>query len=220
MADLRFRYQTLEIGPFDVHVRTLRDTQQYDEAEDRGEALGISSATWPLAGVIWPSGVTLAHLMATYPLRGRRVLEVGCGVGLASLVLNQRDADITATDRHPDGGARLQGNAALNDGPPIPFERTDWTDADDELGLFDLIIASDVLYEASHVAALSAFIERHAAERCEVLVVDPGRGQRGGFRRRMQALGYACDVAADARPADQTGRADGQILRCVRERRR
>lgn len=216
MADLRYRYQTIEIGALDVHVRTLRDTQEFSDPDAVAADLGISSAAWPLFGVIWPCGLTLAHLMASYDLRGRRVLEVGCGIGLASLVLNQREVDIWATDYHPEGGRLLRENVALNGGAPIPFVRAGWHDVDTGLGRFDLIIASDVLYEPEHIWDLSAFIERHARGSCEVVVVDPGRGQRAGFRRQMQRLGYAHDDCADARTDHAMVKADGQIARFIR----
>ncbi len=78
----------------------LRDVLQFEDPDGVAGKLGISSAAWPIFGVIWPSGEVLANLMLDYQIKGKRVLEVGCGIALASLVLNQRDADITATDHH------------------------------------------------------------------------------------------------------------------------
>ncbi len=194
MSPIRVRYQTVEFGDTDIHLRTLRDVQEFSDDDGAAEALGISSATWPLFGVVWGAGHALAHLMTDFVLRERRILEVGCGIGLASLVLNDRRADITATDRHPEAGPFLARNVALNGGPKIPFTRAGWADLAGgpgaALGRFDLIIGSDVLYEAHHAADLAAFIERHANPVCEVLLVDPGRGHQGRFKRRMEALGY------------------------------
>lgn len=192
MSSLRFRYQTLEFGNTDIHVRTLRDLQQYEDTEGLAEELGISSAVWPLFGVIWPSGEVLAHLMFDYEVEGKRILEVGCGIGLASLVLNHRKADITATDYHPEVGVFLLANTDLNDDQQITFVRTGWSEADDGLGTFDLIIGSDLLYERGHAEELSQFIDQHARAHCEVIIIDPGRGHRTRFNREMVKLGYAC----------------------------
>ena len=150
MSSLRVRYQTIEFDNVDIHVRTLRDRQQFSDDDGIAEDLGISSATWPLFGIIWASGEVLAHLMFDYDIEGKRILEVGCGIGLTSLMLNQRDADITATDHHPEAGSFLRQNVRLNAGEPIPFERTGWGDEADQLGRFDLIIGSDLLYESEH----------------------------------------------------------------------
>lgn len=191
MSSLRLRYQTIEFGETDIHVRTLRDRQQYADADGVAEKLGISSANWPLFGVIWASGELLAHLMCDYEVAGRRVLEVGCGMALASLVLNSRRADITATDYHPEVAGFLAENVRLNRGREIPFFRTGWADAASGLGRFDLVIGSDLLYEHGHVELLAGFIERHARPHCEVVLVDPGRGHHARFSKKMVALGYA-----------------------------
>lgn len=190
MSPPRIRYQTIEFGDTDIHVRCLRDTQQYADADGRAAALGISSANWPLFGIVWASGRILAELMCTQEFAGKRILEVGCGIGLASLVLNNRHADITATDYHPEAGNYLRQNVLLNKGCDIPFTRTGWADADCGLGRFDLLIGSDLLYEREHVALLAGFIDRHAARQCEVIVVDPGRGHHAPFSKQMTLLGY------------------------------
>lgn len=187
----RIRYQTLEFPNLDIHLRTLRDNQQFSDDDGIAAALGITSATWPRFGIVWASSERLAHLMLDYEIAGKRILEVGCGIGLASLVLNQRHADITATDYHPEAGNFLQENAELNKGAAIPFQRTGWADTDSTLGLFDLIIGSDILYEDDHAELLSHFIDNHAKPVCTVIIVDPGRGSGGKFSKLMAAKGYS-----------------------------
>jgi len=190
MSKLRLRYQTLEFELDDIHIRTLRDNQQFDDPDGEAEDLGISSAAWPLFGVLWAAGTVLADRMWTQDTEGKRILEVGCGIALASIVLNHRKADITATDRHPEAEAFLRENARINDDPEIPFVRVGWTDPPSDLGLFDLIIGSDLLYERAHVEALSDFIEQHAKPVCEVVIIDPGRGESARFSRRMEGYGF------------------------------
>lgn len=191
MSHFRVRYQTLEFDKTDIHVRTLRDNQEFSDDDNIALNLGITSAVWPLFGVIWPSGEVLAHLMFGHKIDGLKILEVGCGIGLASLVLNHRLANITATDYHPEAGNFLRQNALLNGDQPIPFIRASWQDASTDLGKYDCIIGSDILYERFHVDLLSAFIEKHAAENCLVLLVDPGRGHHAPFSKKMVLLGYS-----------------------------
>ncbi len=188
---LRIRYQTIEFGDTDIHLRTLRDKQQYADIGGVADQLGISSAQWSLFGVVWASGELLAHLMFDHEIKGLRILEVGCGIALASLVLNNRLADITATDYHPEVEHFLLENVKLNKGEAIPFFRTGWDDDSSSLGKFDLIIGSDLLYERDHVDLLAGFIDRHARPHCEVIIVDPGRGRHGSFSKKMAHLGYS-----------------------------
>ncbi len=187
----RICYQTIEFGDVDIHVRTLRDHMQYMDVDGVAENLGISSATWPIFGVVWTSGRILAYHMADFEIAGKKILEVGCGIGLASLVLNHRLADITATDHHPEAEAFLLENIFLNKGKKIPFYRMGWEDKGGLLGRFDLVIGSDLLYERGHAEILSRFIDQHANPHCEVILVDPGRGNQGRFSRNMTALGYS-----------------------------
>ena len=187
----RVRYQTIEFGDVDIHLRTLRDHMQYLDVDGVAEKLGISSATWPIFGVVWASGRILAHHMIDFKIAGKKILEVGCGIGLASLVLNHRLADITATDYHPEAEAFLRENVLLNKGKKIPFVRMGWEDGENTLGRFDLVIGSDLLYERGHAEILSRFIDQHANPHCEVVLVDPGRGNQGRFSKKMTILGYS-----------------------------
>lgn len=193
VSTLRFRYQTLEVGDRDIHLRTLRDRQQYLDSDDISRNLGISPASWPLFGVVWESSRVLAELMSDFDIAGKRILEIGCGIGLPSLVLNQRLADVTATDQHPDVESFLRENTRINQSRTIPFIRTGWADEVTDLGLFDLLLGSDILYEQNHPELVAEFIDQHAHPCCEVIVVDPGRRQHARFRRRMVGLGFRHD---------------------------
>lgn len=175
----------------DIHVRTLRDKQEYSDINGVAEKLGISSANWSLFGVIWDSGKVLAHKMYEYNTNGLKILEVGCGIGLASLVLNHQMMDITATDYHPEVDNFLKKNTELNNDREIPFICTNWADDTNKLGKFDLIIGSDVLYERNHVLILANFIQNHSNEACKVILVDPGRGHHAKFSKEMINLGFS-----------------------------
>ena len=190
MSDLRIKYQTIEFNETDIHVRTLRDRQQYDDPYGRALKLDISSAQWPLFGVIWPAGELLARLMFDYKIEGKRILEVGCGIGLASLVLSHRLADITATDHHPEAEKFLEQNTTLNHLRTIPFVRTGWADSETDLGKFDMIIGSDLLYEDEHADQLAFFVDQHAKRTCHVIIVDPGRCNTARFSKNMVGRGY------------------------------
>lgn len=187
---VRLRYQTIEFGDTDIHICTLRDRQQFNDPEGIAQTLGISSASWPIFGVIWPSSLVLAHYIFDYQTQGKRILEVGCGMALASLLLNEKNADITATDCHPEAELFLQRNVQLNHGKGIAFERVDWADKIDGLGRFDLIIGSDILYEDEHIELLANFIENHSNPACEVIIIDPGRGRKSKLSTKMDGFGY------------------------------
>lgn len=212
MSTLRFRYQTIEFGATDIHVRSLRDNQEFSDNNGAAEDLGISSASWPLFGILWAAGRVLAQEMYDYDITNKSILEVGCGIGLASLVLNHRHANITATDYHPEAEVFLAINTELNHDKKIPFIRTGWIDEVSTLGKFDVIIGSDVLYEHEHIELLSNFIHQHAAARCEIIIVDPGRGHHARFSKKMLALGYSHKQRKPIVSTDMGCSFSGQIL--------
>lgn len=216
MSSLRFRYQTIEFGDSDIHLRTLRDKQQYADDFGLAAALGISSSNWSLFGVVWDSSQVLARVMFDYDIKGKRILEVGCGIGLSSLMLNGRNADITATDYHPEVEIFLAQNVMLNKGKDIPFVRTGWADRETTLGKFDVIIGSDLLYEIDHIDLLSDFINQHSQPQCEVIIVDPGRGQHARFSKKMVKLGYSHSQSKPDNVDYLTKSFKGQVLRYQR----
>jgi len=95
---------THRIGGSDFRIRALHNRQQYADPDGAAERAGVSPASWPLFGVVWPAGLALAEEMSRFPVTGKHILELGCGLGLASLVLARRGADITACDHHPLAG--------------------------------------------------------------------------------------------------------------------
>jgi predicted nicotinamide N-methyase len=179
------------IGADDYDIRALSDRQQFSDADGRAERAGISSTAWPLFGMVWPAGLALAEEMSTYAVAGKHILEVGCGLGLSSLVLQRRGADITACDRHPLAEDFLRHNTDLNGLAPIPYRNAPWEGPNPDLGHYDLIVGSDLLYERDHPALLCGFIAHHANPVAEVLLADPGRGNCGPFSALMAAEGYS-----------------------------
>ena len=218
-------------GAGDLIIRSLRDRLQYVDPLGAAERQGISSAMWPLFGLLWPSAAHLASRLAARPVRANeRILEIGCGLALASLAAHRHGADVTASDCHPLAGAFLAENARLNHLSPLTYRHGEWADhdlpEDDDpvaagthvQGRFELIVGSDLLYERDASGILAGFIGRHAQAAAEVWIADPDRGNRPAFNRRMDALGFArreerLDCAAGAgRPAYK-----GRLLIFTRE---
>jgi predicted nicotinamide N-methyase len=186
---VRFQQVAITAGA-PLEIRSLLDRQQYADPLGEAAAAGISPACWPLFGQIWPSAQKLADIMQIRELGGRRILEIGCGLGLASLVIHRRLGDITASDSHPLTDLFMQANLRLNDLPALNYRTGNWGRSNPLLGAFDLIIGSDVLYERGHPEQLAAFIALHAAKHAEVLIVDPNRSNRAAFNRHMALLGF------------------------------
>ncbi|WP_428424784.1 class I SAM-dependent methyltransferase [Methylibium sp.] len=190
MPGYQTQTQILAVGGVRMKIRSLLDRRQFFDPQGEAERAGISSAAWPLFGMVWPSALVLAAQMEHIPLGTRSVLELGCGLALASLVVQRRRGQVTASDHHPLAEDFLLENLRLNALPALHYERGDWSAVNPALGRFDLIIGSDILYERGQPRLLSEFIERHSRDVAEVMIVDPDRGNRSQFNQHMQKLGF------------------------------
>ena len=204
MPGYEVRQQTVHIGGLDYDVRSLLNNQQYADPLGSAEDAGMGASGWPLFGQVWPSARVLALAMHSHAIEGKRILEIGAGLALASLVIHRRAGDVTVTDWHPLTETFLQENLLANGLGPLPYKPGNWALDDASgasgLGRFDLIIGSDVLYERQQPAQLARFIDQHATLHAEVIIVDPDRSNRSAFCREMAALGYRLTM----RTADKT----------------
>ncbi|WP_051471038.1 class I SAM-dependent methyltransferase [Patulibacter minatonensis] len=154
----------------------------------------------PYWAELWPSTPVLAEALGAVDLDGLRILELGCGLGLPSLVAAHRGARVTATDWAADALALLAGNAERN-GLDLDLRRLDWfapADAwpDGPPEPWPLVVAADVLYEARNGPALLRTLERVVAPGGEAWIADPGRPTAAGFWRAA-AETWTLDLLGD-----------------------
>lgn len=190
MPGYETRKLDVRIGSLQWKIRALSNHLQYADPDEQAKRAGICSASWSLFGQLWPASKVLSRVVKHIDIDNRRILELGCGLGLPSLVLQSRGADITASDHHPLSEPFLDYNAALNRLPDIPYLDLPWDENSPEAGKFDLIVGSDILYEPDHAGLLASVIQRLAATRAKVLITCPGRGYRNRFSRLLQAMGF------------------------------
>jgi predicted nicotinamide N-methyase len=128
---------------------------------------------------LWPSSLALARAVAARALRGARTLELGCGLGLPSIAAALAGGRVLATDWAPDAIAMARANAERN-GAQVETLVCSWTDPAPlvERAPWDLVLASDVLYEARNADALLPLLPRLGRE---VWLADPGRPPAARF---------------------------------------
>jgi len=139
----------------------------------------------PYWSVLWRSGVALARELGSEDLRGKRVVELGCGLGVPSIAAALGGAEVIATDGDIDALGLVARNAEAN-GVEVETAAVDWADPDElvERGPFDLVLASDILYERPSIALLLKLLPRLAPV---AWVADPGRPAAGAFFEQAEA---------------------------------
>ena len=148
---------------------------------------------------LWPSAILLARTLAGRALRGARVVELGCGLGLPSLAAALAGGRVLATDWAPEALAAVERNAARND-LAVETLVSDWREPAELLarGPFDLAIAADVLYERRNVTPLTELLE---ALDCPCWLADPGRPPAAEMLGNLALAGWErSTLAATTRP--------------------
>jgi predicted nicotinamide N-methyase len=161
---------------------------------------GAVARTAPYWARLWPSGLALADALAARDdLAGRRVIELGCGLGLPSIVAARAGAEVLATDGSPDAVVFTAHNMALNDAEG-EVALADWREADPlaERGPWDLVIAADVFYLRDNVEALMRLLPRLLSRdgSGEALIADPSRAGGREFLAAARGL-FAVQTRAD-----------------------
>ena len=168
---------------FEVAGRTLTLLRPPSPEELIDEAAFAVDEFLPYWAELWPSGVALAEHVAATDLHGRRVVELGAGLGLPSLAAALRGADVLATDWAEDAVALLAANAARN-GIALRAEVARW-DEPERFGTdWDLVLAADVLYEQRNADQLLELLPRLGAR--EILLAEPGRPFAQSFLAQWQ----------------------------------
>ncbi len=170
----KFSKVDVTIGTHPFQLYSLKDVySEFTKHLDDGD--GFEEP--PLYGILWPSAEGLAWSLwqnHRNELKGKRVLELGCGLALPSLLAAKLGADVTAMDNHENFQKILNQNMTANH---VTCKAAVGSFADPELklGRFDWIIASDILYEPDLYPGLEQFILDHIGGAGKVLIADPGR---------------------------------------------
>lgn len=157
---------------------------------------------------LWPGAVALARRLASAELRGARVLELGCGLGLPALAAARRGARVVASDRERAPLLVLARSAADN-GCALACVQTDWRAAGLRGG-FDLCLGADIGYDRDGAEALAAALASQMRGGGAVWLADSVNVLDGGLAAALRAVGLAVDVETwheheDGRPVTVRG---------------
>jgi predicted nicotinamide N-methyase len=197
MRTLSVKYPTItkqrKIGDKLYVVEAIRDL---DEAIDiLCESLTAEEQHDPFAedlcpyfGILWPASEALSFYLAEHPelVRHKTVLELGCGLGLPSLVASHLGGVVTATDYHPDVEEYFKRNCRHST-VDCDYKRLNWRE--EALEKFDVVIGSDVLYESKHPREVALGLLKFVRPGGTIILSDPGRAYVQHFIQAMNTEG-------------------------------
>lgn len=172
---------------------------------------GVHMPYWAL---LWPSGLALAEALLAQPegvcprelspLRGRRVLELGCGLGVTAAAALAGGADLWAADCYAEALLFARHNTLRNARRTPRTLLLDWRGEPGRAaclatGPFDMLLAADVLYEPENIAPLLALAPLLLAPGGVFWLAEPGRKVSLAFVEAARAAGWHDEPAVYAR---------------------
>lgn len=160
----------------------------------------------PYWAQVWPASVAMARLLMRGPsLAGQRVIDLGCGLGVAAAAAARRGARVVLFDADRTALRFARFNVEQNDGLDVETVLADWRHVDPP-GRCDLVLMADVTYDDAQHAAQLGMLERVLAAGGCALHADPSRSTSSDFLR-LAAGRFVVELAA--RPA--RGDAEGDL---------
>jgi predicted nicotinamide N-methyase len=210
-----FRGYPVTLTRLELAGRTfeLLGPANYNELLDSPEVARRFEQTeyMPYWAQLWPASLLLAEAVAEWPSAGDappRVLEIGCGLGLVSLIVSHLGYRVLATDQDADALAFLAESARRNSLPVPETRLLDWQK--DDLNLtFDRIVAADVLYETRHLRPVAELVHDSLETGGYALVVDPNRITADEF----DTVARHCGLTVQLRTVETVNPTDGKPIR-------
>jgi predicted nicotinamide N-methyase len=174
LTELKSQFDVVRTDfPLGGRVVTIHHPRNADELID--EDAFAEDERLPYWADIWPSARVLADRVVALSVDERRFLELGCGAGLVSVAAAMAGFDVTATDYYEEALRFTALNVLINTGVLIETREADWRRFPHDIGRFELVVASDVLYEREHATLIPSVLDRTLSGRASAIIADPGR---------------------------------------------
>lgn len=155
------------------------------------EADYVKDERLPYWADVWPASRQLAATLLEERGTGRLLLELGCGVGLATIAALDAGFQVTATDYYDDALHVTRANAERNLGSEPATRMVNWREWPDDIGTFDMVVGADVIYEAEYSTLVARCLSRALSPQGEGIIADPGRIALAGFLEALPGFGLA-----------------------------
>ncbi len=193
-STLRQRFRVtdtvVELGNTTICVMHPANSDELINEEDF-----VRDERMPYWADIWPSSRVLGRYLLERASPPGRLLELGCGAGLVAACAAASGHVVTATDYDENALTFARLNVVRNSGVEPLVRMVDWRSFPTDLGTFDLVVASDVLYERSYVEPLAHAMDMTLGVGGRAIIADPGRVGREAFVAAAEQRGLLVDAA-------------------------
>jgi predicted nicotinamide N-methyase len=157
------------------------------------EADFVEDERLPYWAALWPSAIVMANEIAADRIalkKGGRAIELGCGIGLVTTAALSAGMNLLATDYYEPSLEFTRANSCRNTGREAVTQMVNWRDLPAQMGRFDLLLASDVIYEREYAALLPRVFDRLLQFDGRAVIADPGRVATPAFLESCKMTGF------------------------------
>ena len=165
---------------------------------------------------LWPSAIALANRVIDERGSGKKLLELGCGLGLVSAAALCAGYEVTATDYYEDALLFTAENARRLTGSTPRVQLVNWRTLPDDIGSYHRIVAADVLYEREYGSLVADVVAKLLAPNGTATIADPDRVAAPAFVERCSELGLSVRTGPEVPVVDGPMR---QLIRFYEVRR-
>jgi len=164
---------------------------------------------FPLWAKIWEASMVLADHLAAMPVDPeRRLLEIGCGVGVVGIVAAAFGHRVTMSEYNSNAldfaRANVHANLSANNGTSIEVMRLDWNQPK-LAGRFDAIVGSEVIYKETDFQSILKLVEACLRPWGEIILAE-------GFRKTSMAFFSQVSERFDITAQRKTLRSKGEAF--------
>jgi len=150
----------------------------------------------PYWALPWTGARAIAAAVSSMALpRAGGILDLGCGLGLAGLAVSRRGSAVVFGDYLEEPLEFVRASLRRTAATDCEARRIDFT-RDDDHGLFDLILAADIVYDPAHYAPLARFLDRCLTTSGTILLTESLRADARVFLEGLLAHGFVDDKRA------------------------
>ena len=173
-----FKINSISIGNHTVRIAQLENPEAlFDELlNNHSEHEDIIDERIPYWGELWPSSIGLSEFLSAFPelVQGKKVIEIGCGLGLAGIVAVKCGAEVTLTDYLPAAIEFATYNWELNFSSQPQVKILDWR-SPKGFTPADVLLASDVAYESRSFKPLLKAMKMLINKNGKIIISEPNR---------------------------------------------
>ena len=146
-----------------------------------------AATAFPFWANIWPAAIAMGNFLKQEPqwVEGKKVLELGAGIGLPSFMMSRYAAGMIISDHSKEAVALIEKNIRHLQLPQVSAMCIDWNHFPENIQA-DIVLLSDINYAPAQFSSLQSLIKSLLLQGVTVILSTPQRITAAPFAEALQ----------------------------------